>query len=91
MSRMSRRDIPVIPLLSGKHGHIGILLFVSESVISGEPFPRDLLSTELQAYFDEIISWLHTFSEKDAREIACATLLDGLMPPMQSLEEYVDE
>ncbi len=88
---MSKRTIPIIPLLSGKQGHIGILLFVSESLINGEPFPRDILRGELQAYFDEITSWLHTFSEKDAREIACATLLDGLMPPMQSLEVSVYE
>jgi hypothetical protein len=88
---MSRRTIPIIPLLSGKQGHIGILLFVSESLINGEPFPREILSRELQAYFDEITSWLQTFSEKDAREIACATLLDGLMPPLQSLEESVYE
>ena len=88
---MSRRTMPIIPLLSGKQGHHGILLFVSESLINGEPFPRDILRGELQVYFDEITSWLHTFSEKDAREIACATLLDGLMPSLQSLEESTYE
>lgn len=88
---MSHRHVPIIPLLSGKQGHAGILLFVSESLINGDPFPRNLLSGELQAYFDEITSWLQTFSEKDAREIACATLLDGLIPQMQSIEESLHE
>ena len=88
---MNPTNAPIIHFLSKKQGHIGILLFASASVVFDSPFPKQLLHEELQSYYEEIIEWLKTCPPAEARELASATLLDGLMPRMDLSEEMIGD